>query len=60
MTFKSSQSSLVEAYSIVERRVRLSNKTLFYHKILIALADNIGLIIRRNLVQFKHILFFKN
>ena len=33
-----------EAYNIVERRVKLNNKTPFHRKILIAFADNIGLI----------------
>ena len=32
-----------EGYDIVERRIKLSNKTLFHHKFLTAFADNIGL-----------------
>ena len=38
------QKSLIEAYNIVERTVRLSNKTTFRPKTLIIFADNIALI----------------
>ena len=44
MTFKRFQTSLIEAYNIVEGRVKLNNKTPFHPKILTVFADNIGLI----------------
>ena len=36
--------SLIEAYNIVERRVKFNKKTPFYRKIYIIFADKIGLI----------------
>ena len=50
--------SLVEVYNIVERKVKSNNKMLLHYKILIFFADNIGLIIRSDLVQFEQILCF--
>ena len=34
----------MEAYNIVERRVKLNNRVLFHRKIFIVFVDNIGLI----------------
>ena len=42
--FKDFKGIFVEAYNIEERRVKLNNRTSFHRKILIAFADNIGLI----------------
>ena len=44
ITFKQFLMSLIEAYNIVERRVKLNSKMLLHRKILILLAGNIGLI----------------
>ena len=44
VTFKRFQRSLIEAYNTVERRVELNNRTSYHRNILVALADNIGLI----------------
>ena len=58
ITFKRLKRSLIEVYSIAERRVKLSNKTPIHRKIFIAFADNIGLTIRSDLVRFEHIMYF--
>ena len=47
-------------YNIVERKVKLNNKTPFHLKIFVAFGSNIGLTIRSDLVRFEYILFFKN
>ena len=44
ITFKWFQRSLIEAYNIAERRIKLNNKTTFHCKILIVFADNVRLI----------------
>ena len=44
LTFKRVLRSFAEAYNIVVRRLKLSNKTPFHHKIVLAFVDNTGLI----------------
>ena len=44
LTFKRVWRSFAEAYNIVVRRLKLSNKTPLHHKIVIAFVDNTGLI----------------
>ena len=56
--FSGSRLFLVQAYNIVERRVKLNNKTPFHRKILIAFADNTGLTIGCDLIRFEYILCF--
>ena len=46
------------AYNTLERRVKLSKKMLLHRKILIVSADNFRLIIRKDVIQFEHILCF--
>ena len=51
LTFKRVLKSFAEAYNIVVRRLKLSNKTPFHHKIVLAFVDNTVLINYRSDIE---------